>query len=215
MIRSESAFTPLLVPRVGESPIDVRSETDKARTRGYADGFAQGRQVALEEARVQQTAEHRRLQNVHEEYVQRRESVLNALRLSRSALDQRVEELSALSADRIEELALELATAILGIELSEPARSAGHAIRRAMAETPVDRWTRVAFSEQDSAILLEDDETAEMLRGIEIMTSPAVDAGGAIVEIENGAVDTRITHALRRAGAALRHGSDQDSEVLG
>lgn len=203
----DSAFTPLAVPRVGETPIDIRSEADRARTRGYADGFAEGRRLALDEAEQQRHVQQQRMQELQELYLHERGSALRALEAAQALLDHRIDELSMLTADRIEELALGLATTILGAELSDPARSAAHAVRRAIEEMPVDRWTRVSFSERDVRILESDPPAIDPLRGVEIVGSAAVDAGGAIVEIEDGAVDTRITEALARAAAA-RSGDD-------
>ncbi|MEV7608863.1 FliH/SctL family protein [Microbacterium sp. NPDC089320] len=206
----DSAFTPLVVPRVGETPIDLRGEADRARARGYADGFAEGRRIALDEAEVQRAAHEQRMHELRELYLHERGSGLRAVESAHAALDRRIDELSTLTADRIEELAVALATTILGAELSDPARSAAHALRRALAEMPADRWTGVAFSEQDLRILQDDASTIEALRGIRISASAAVDNGGAIVEIEDGAVDTRITAALARAAAAL-DGDEQDA----
>ncbi|MGJ0388360.1 FliH/SctL family protein [Microbacterium sp. CGR1] len=210
----DSAFTPLVVPRVGETPIDIRSEADRARTRGYADGFAEGRRLALDEADLAQHAQQQRMQELQELYLHERGSALRALEAAQSLLDQRIDELSMLTTDRIEELAVGLATTILGAELSDPARSAAHAVRRAIAEMPVDRWTRVSFSEQDARILRSDAPSIDPLRGIDIVASHAVDAGGAIVEIEDGAVDTRITEALARAAAAHRGDGELSAEVI-
>lgn len=209
----DSAFTPLVVPRVGETPIDLRGEADRARTRGYADGFAEGRRLALDEGEAQRAAQQQRMQELQELYLHERGSGLRALETAQAALDQRIEELSTLAADRVEELAVMLATTILGTELSDPARSAAHALRRALAEMTADRWTHVAFSVQDAGVLQEEASTMEGLRGIRVSASPAVDNGGALVEIENGAVDTRISAALARAAAAL-DGGDHDAEVL-
>ncbi|MFJ2541577.1 FliH/SctL family protein [Microbacterium sp. NPDC087589] len=209
----DSAFTPLVVPRVGETPIDLRGEADRARARGYADGFAEGRRLALDEGEAQRAAQQQRMQELQELYLHERGSGLRALETAQAALDQRIEELSTLAADRVEELAVMLATTILGAELSDPARSAAHALRRALAEMPADRWTHVAFSVQDAGVLQEEASTMEGLRGIRVSASPAVDNGGALVEIENGAVDTRISAALARAAAAL-DGGDHDAEVL-
>lgn len=210
----DSAFTPLVVPRVGETPIDIRSETDRARTRGYAEGFAEGRRIALDEAQLQQTAQQERMQELRELYLHERGSAMRALGAAQNALEQRVAELSGLTADRIEELAVDLATTILGAELSDPARSAAHALRRALTEIPVGRWTRVAFSEQDTLMLLADAQTIEPLEGVEITASNVVDPGGAIVEIENGAVDTRIVESLARVASVLRRDDDLDAEVI-
>lgn len=210
----DSAFTPLVVPRVGETPIDIRSEADRARTRGYADGFAEGRRLALDEAELAQHAHQQRMQELQELYLHERGSALRALEAAQALLNHRIDEVSLLTADRIEELAVELATTILGAELSDPARSAAHAVRRAIAEMPLDRWTRVSFSEQDVQTLQSDPPSIDPLRGIDIVGSHAVDPGGAIVEIEHGAVDTRITEALARAAAAHRGADELGDEVI-
>ncbi|WP_447912901.1 FliH/SctL family protein [Microbacterium phyllosphaerae] len=210
----DSAFTPLVVPRVGETPIDIRSEADRARTRGYADGFAEGRRLALDEAELAQRAHQQRMQELQELYLHERGSALRALEAAQALLNHRIDDLSLLTADRIEELAVGLATGILAAELSDPARSAAHAVRRAITEMPLDRWTRVSFSEQDLQTLRSDPPVIDPLRGIDIVGSPAVDPGGAIVEIEDGAVDTRIAEALARAEAAHRGADELGGEVI-
>ena len=129
----DSAFTPLVVPRVGETPIDIRGEADRARTRGYADGFAEGRRLALVEAEQQRMLDQQRAQDLQESYLHERGSALAALEAAHADYSRRVEEVSGLAADRIEELAVELAEWILGAELSDAARSAAHALRRALA----------------------------------------------------------------------------------
>lgn len=212
----ESVFTPLVVPRVGETPVDVRSEADRARTRGYADGYADGRRVAAEEARALQAAEQDRMQLLREAYLHQRGTALAAVRVSHAALDEEVASIAELAALRVEELAVELAAAILGAELSDPARSAAHALRRALEATPRGEWIRVTFSERDGAVLNDDPDAAALLSGIDVQTSPGVDDGGAIVEIEHGAVDTRVAGALRRAVDALRGtGEEVPTEVPG
>ncbi|MFJ4225277.1 FliH/SctL family protein [Microbacterium sp. NPDC089695] len=198
----DPAFTPLRVPRVGETPIDLRGETDRARTRGYAEGFAEGRRIALEQAQVESVEQATRMQEMQVAFVERAQAALDAVRTARSTLDQRVADVAGLDAEQIERLALDLASAILGAELSDPARSAAHALRRALDEMPVERWTRVMFSPRD-AETLHDDAALAALSGVEVVVSAAVDDGGAIVDIDDGAVDTRIAEAFARVRAAL------------
>lgn len=217
MTLSDTAFTPLVVPRVGETPTDVRDEAARARTRGYAEGFAEGRRIALDEARAQRAAEAERLQQERDARAVRYESALTALDDARSAVADRVRTTSALSADRIEELAVELAVAILGAELSDPARSAAHALRRALAQMPADRWTRVAVHPRDGEILRADADAVAASHGVEMIDDASVSPGGAIVQIADGAVDARVAEALRRASAALSGGDrddDADREAL-
>ncbi|MFJ4175750.1 FliH/SctL family protein [Microbacterium sp. NPDC089696] len=208
----DSAFTPLAVPRVGETPIDLRGEADRARARGYAEGFAEGRRIALERAQVETTAHELRMQEMQVAFVERAQAALDAVRGAKSAIDQRVAAVARIDADRIEDLAVELATVIVGAELSDPARSAGHALRRALDQMPVDRWTRVSFSTRDADTLRADAASSAAIGDLDLLSSDAVDDGGSIVEIDDGAVDARIGAAFARVRAALRGDDPTASE---
>ncbi|MDQ4213198.1 FliH/SctL family protein [Microbacterium sp. ASV81] len=208
---SETSFTPLVVPRVGEGPVDLRAEADRARTRGFAEGYAEGRGAAREEAERERAAERERERLREEEHRRILSSALEALHAAEDALAARTAGVAALSADRIERLALHLAGTILAAELSDPARSAAHALRRALEQAPDRAWHRIVFSEGDAQTLQADPRTAELLRGIEIGTSSTIDAGGAVVEVENGAVDLRIDAALARAAAALQGADGEEA----
>jgi flagellar assembly protein FliH len=205
----DSAFTPLAVPRVGETPIDLRGEADRARTRGYAEGFAEGRRIALEQARVEQEENALHMTALRQAFAERAQSAADAVRDAQSALAQRIDDVASLDAALIEELALELAVEIVGVELADPARSAAHALRRALDAVPQARWTRVVFSERD-VVTLRDADALTTMSDLEITSSPAVDDGGAIVDIGDGSVDARIEPAFARARSALR-GVDEGS----
>ncbi|WP_067199919.1 FliH/SctL family protein [Microbacterium sp. XT11] len=207
----EPAFTPLAVPRVGAVPIDLRGEADRARTRGYAEGYAEGRRIGLEEARRRASAEEAERRRVLDLQARALADAATALRAAHDAVARRIDELTGPSAARIEELALELASCVVGAELSDPARAAAHALRRALDAMPVERWTRVAFAEREHRLILDDPVAAPLLAGIDVIASPDVDPGGAIVDIDQGAVDTRIGRAFARAAAALR---GDDGEVV-
>jgi flagellar assembly protein FliH len=208
----DSDFTPIPVPRLGETPLDLRGAAERARTRGYADGYAQGLAAAGRRAEEREAEERERMRRSEAAYLQERAVALTALRAARDALDERVAEVSLLSARRVEELAIELAESILQAELADPARSAAHALRRALAHAPISRWVRVAFDEDDLRLLRTESDAAQILRDIELIADPGVGAGGAVVEFDAGAVDTRIADALERATAALR-GEDEQSMV--
>lgn len=209
----DSAFTPLVMPRVGEAPVDIRAEAEQARARGYAEGFAEGLRRARGEAADQAAVAERRQRELAEAYLHQRGSALRALDAARDALDARAVGLREVAVDDIEQLALELASTILGAELSDPARTAAHALRRAIAEVPVERWTRALLSEQDARTVEADDELRGLTAGVEVIGSSAVDPGGAVIEIEDGAVDTRIHAALRRVQAALRRDVEDGVEA--
>lgn len=197
---SDPAFTPLVVPRLGEAPADVRGEAERARIRGHAAGFAEGRRIALDEHRAQHLIDQERLRAEEESSRRRVASGLQALRAAADELHRQTAALSEMAVDEIERLAVELAETILDAELSDPARSAAHALRRAAAEVPIDRWIRISLNERDLALLATPD--SPLLDGIEAVAAAHVDAGGAVVEIPHGAVDTRVSRALARARSA-------------
>lgn len=210
----ETDFTPIPVPRLGETPPDLAAEAERARSRGYADGYAQGLRSATERGELQLSAERERMQRTHAAGLREQADALTAVRTAQDALEERIALLSDVSAQRIEALAVELARAILGAELSDPARSAAHALRRALAHMPISRWVRVTFDEADARMLENAPDASATLRGIEVVAAPGLGAGGAIVEIDAGAVDTRIAEALARAVAAV-DGEDDDAPRVG
>jgi flagellar assembly protein FliH len=199
----DTAFTPLVVQRVGEVPLDRSGEVERARTRAHADGYAAGRRLASEQAGAERMLQQEQMRQHEEEFALQRTAALHALDAAQARLDALTSQLSATTIDRIEALATELAAAIIGAELSDPARSAAHALRRAVDEMPVTRWTKVTFSSEDQRMLLADEQAHDLLRDVEVAYAADVGSGGAIVEIEHGAVDTRIHEALARARASL------------
>ncbi|MDN3309656.1 FliH/SctL family protein [Microbacterium oryzae] len=201
----EADFVPLVPPRVGVGSVDARGEADRARSRGYADGYADGRRTALEEARRELVADRERAQRHQDEADRMAETALEALYRAHDALVERTAEVAALSVTRTEELAVELARVILGTELSDPARSAAHALRRGLAHA--SSGARLLLSERDHATLASGDLAAHLPDNVSLVASPGVDLGGVVVEVEDGAVDARIVAALARAEAAL-HGED-------
>lgn len=208
----DPAFTPLVVPRVGEAPTDARGEAERARVRGYAAGFAEGRRIALEEHRAQHLIDQERLRAQEESSRRSVASGLETLRAAADELHRQTEALTAMAVDEIERLAVELAETILDAELSDPARSAAHALRRAVAEVPIDRWIRVSLNERDLSQLAAHE--SQLLDGIEAVAAGHVDAGGAVVEVPHGAVDTRVSRALARARSA-RAGVDDAAGASG
>ena len=199
---TDATFTPLLPPRLGGSAPDARAISEKARVRGYADGFAEGRRRAEEELAHARAALEARTAQHDADAREALRTALAAVDAVRSDLDGRLASLGASDAERVEELAIDLAEAILDVELSDAARSAAHAVRRAVAEAPVSTWVRVHLAERDARTLR--DGGSPIMTATEIVVSTDVDAGGAVVELGDARVDTRVSSALARTRAALR-----------
>lgn len=201
-----AAFTPFIPARVGDAPIDVRAEAAQAQNRGYAEGYAAGRAQAAADAERDRVAAEiaERLRTA--EAAAATASALSALRTARVGLDTQVSTLAEQSAERTESLALSLAAVILEAELSSPARSAAHALRRALDAQPARTWVRVALHPQDVATLSADPSASTCLQEVDVVASVDVEPGGALIELEDGAVDVRIGAAWERAAAAHREG---------
>ena len=199
---SESVFTPLVLPRVGEVRTDARTVADRARARGYADGFAEGRRDARAELERERLEADERFAAREAAAQDAHRAALSALGGARARLEDGIAAIVASDLRRIEELAVEMAAEILGAEMSDAARSAVHAVRRAAAQTPRSAWVRVHLNERDLRTLntVTDPSLPE---GVEVEVGADVDPGGAVVRIAHGSVDTRIAAALERAREAL------------
>lgn len=202
---TDSAFTPLVLPRVGDVAVDARAVSERARVRGYAEGFAEGRRRAQAELDLARREDAQRIARREAAAREELQSALAALDAARGDLTAAVAGLVGTDAARIEDLAIEMARLILGTELSDPASSAAHALRRAATEVPASAWLRLHLHERDLRIL-RDGGVDGLPGSVEIVASDTVDAGGAIIEIENASVDLRIVAALDRARDALDGG---------
>jgi len=199
---SDPVFRPLVPPRLGEERPDARAVAERARARGYADGFAAGRRDARVELERERVEAERRFAERQAAADDAHRAALSALGAARERLDAEVAGVTASDVRGLEELAVEMAAAILRAEMSDAARSAAHAMRRAAEATPPATWVRVAVNARDLHTLREAGALA-LPEGVEVVADVDVDPGGALVRIAHGSVDTRIEAALARAREEL------------
>lgn len=196
---TDTAFSELTYPSLG-STAALDQETERARVRGHAAGYAAGLRAAETEAAV--FAEHAR---VDREAL--RGDAATALSSALVALESaavRVTELDALvlaDADTtLAAAAVELAEAILQHELADGEVSARAAITRALSSVDPDLILAVHLSPVDLAVV-----TANGLApaSVILVADPALDRGDAVVLVPEGRVDARISSALQRARAEI------------
>lgn len=196
-------FRPAVFSSIGTSP-DSASEAGSARARGYAAGYAAGRRTAETDVRALRD----RLQRLHDdaEAGRRRETDAAVAMLNAAATSLRhgtlavVEEASGLLA----ESALELAEAVLGLELLDGEHGARAAVVRALADVKQETVHAVRLHPQDLAAL---PDGLDLLDGIRLVPDHGLERGDAITEFDDGFLDARIREALQRCRAVLR-GSD-------
>jgi flagellar assembly protein FliH len=193
------AFEPLAVPVLAETEQE-RAAMAAARSRGYAAGFAEGRRAAAEEqARWLADAEDARAAEGAEaaEHV----AVLaRALRAAAVELREATVPVLGEAESTLVEAAFELATAVVGVALSDRIAAARAAVERVVAAAdggavPVVRLNPADVEELRGAGLAPED--------VRLVTDPSLTRGDAIGELPGGWLDARIGEALARAREVL------------
>ncbi len=179
---------------------DPRDEWEQARDAGHRDGFEAGYEAGMTLAEADVNAaltEHRR---ATERLVRAARSLEEG---HRKLLDADRVELDAIEADVIE-LALSLATELLGRELRATDHPVRDALTRAMRFVP-ERATPVAVVHPDDAAVAAEILAADpqWRGGVEIVADPGVEPGGCILEIGECRVDGQLGSALARMREAL------------
>jgi flagellar assembly protein FliH len=186
---------------------DVARAKDDARTTGYAEGWAQAQREFAATADVT-TA---RAKAAEEAFNQRRAA---ALAQAVNALGRAVTELENHLMPTFTELqevllahAFELAEAIVGRSLDDPARRGADALRRAMAAAPEHGPLQVSLCPADFETLIGPEGVTDFDyegRRVSLRANPALQPGDAVAETGMATVDATISSAVARAREALR-----------
>jgi flagellar assembly protein FliH len=195
---SSPAFTAIAFPAVRSRP---QSEADdQARARGYAAGYAQGAREAereLTERRAQLDAEFAAAADRAEAVLRSR---LAAVDVMLRALDARIEPVVESAQQSLAVAALELAEAVVGVELRDAETAAKAIVSRVLASVDAHETTTVRVHRADLPLL------TALFAGNDVIGLVADDSlrpGDAIAELPSGFVDARIQTALDRARTAL------------
>ena len=185
----------------------VERAKQEARTAGYAEGWAQGRQVAALEAE----AAAERARAVELAHDQRRTAALGQ---AINALGRAVTGLETALMPTLHELqeavlahAFELAEAIVGRAMDDPDGRAVAALRRAMNAAPDQGDIVVNLHPDDFHNLVGTATDADYNyegRPVHLRPDPALHPGDAVAETGTTTVDATIAAAVERAREALR-----------
>lgn len=195
---STETFAPVLFPR-----LDGRENGEQyaiARTRGYADGHAEGFRAGRAEAESEQRAADEARAASQAAEAQRIETAVAALHAAARSLGDRERELTAAGEDRVLRCAIELAELILVAELSEPGAAAAAAVRRAMTGAGTEAIREVRLNPDDLSTL---QTSATEPAGIALVADDTLHRGDAVATLAHGHIDARIGSALERARRAL------------
>ncbi|WP_345762616.1 FliH/SctL family protein [Diaminobutyricibacter sp. McL0608] len=192
------AFTAVAFPAVRSRSQSEAEE--QARARGYAAGYAQGAREAereLAERRKQLDAEFAVAAEQAEALLQRR---LGAVELMLHTLDARLEPVVESAQQSLAVAALDLAEAVVGVELGDAESSAKAVVTRVLSSVDANETTVVRVNPGELPLL------AALFGGTEaisLVADASLDRGDAIAELPSGFVDARIRSSLDRARSAL------------
>lgn len=187
-------------PDLGGSGVEAAEE--QARTRGHAAGYAAGlraAEVALDRERRAEAAERAAVAALAHE---RAEAHAALLRAAVASINSRTAPVLDEAHQLIAHGSIDLAEAIIGIELSDAPRAARAAVTRALRD--VDPAVVLVVRMNPSTLAaLEDDCVVE---GISYVADPSIAPGDAVTDFAEGYLDARISSAIARARTALIEG---------
>lgn len=196
-----SSFTSMAFPSIRTAASDA--EATLAFTQGHTAGYTAGLRKATTEAaarRAEMEAEHAATLR---QCAARTDRAVAALKAAVRALDDVTLPLVTQAQDVLAHSSLELAEAVVGLELSHGDLSARSALARAMGEPIEPGVHTVRLNPRDLAML--DPETVANL-GVQVIADPDLAVGDSTADFEDGFMDARISKALDRAKAELQAG---------
>lgn len=192
------AFRPSPVAAPASNAVD-----EQARAQGFAAGYAAG---AREAARVAES-EARRVSLLVEQDVARRavehERSLEILARAAAAAQQRTQPVLEQVERRLHLAAVELAQALLGVELSDAETSGRAALARVLGNPRLPETVTVRLHPRDLDALHAAGVDVALADGVTLAADPALAPGDAVAEHPDGLLDARLGEALTRALDAL------------
>jgi flagellar assembly protein FliH len=173
---------------------------EAGRAQGFAAGWADGRRGSLEGVAASHQAQLRAFDEQSRRVVAGQQSASAALSTMLRNVEGSVQQLNEALAAQAVELALQIAEAVLGRELTTIDDPAADAIRRAVSEVPVDVSLTVRLHPSDRAGL---DDSVLADRMVSYVSDASLSRGDAVVETETGLVDARVGLALARVREVL------------
>ncbi|MDQ1589308.1 MAG: flagellar assembly protein FliH [Microbacteriaceae bacterium] len=172
----------------------------EARVIGHSAGYSDGLRAAvreLDERRSMLEAEYAELLQNERVKLDRRVAALDA---AAAALAQRTVPLLVDAQDALAGAAIDLAEAILGLELATGENSLRSALARALGDVDAELVHTVRLNPDD---LAEMDDDVRERTGVRFAPDPTLERGDAVTQFPGGYLDARIGTALERAKAAL------------
>ena len=166
----------------------MEADAAAAVRRGYDDGYAEGLAAAVADAA-----------GIREEEVRRATAALSALSRAVAAAEEAERTMRAEIQAAAPKLAFALVEALLGRELALATNPGREAVARVLALDEGMQPATVRMNPTDIAAFGEDD----LGRVVSVVADPAVEPGGAVVEIGRATLDAQLGPAVERVREIL------------
>jgi flagellar assembly protein FliH len=194
----DSTFSPASYPSLKNTALDALEQ--RSRAAGHSAGYAAGLRAAAHDAAAAEERRNAELAAAAAEGQARVEHAVAVLEAAAEALNRRTMPLLSDAQDALAATAVELAEAIIGVELRTGDTSATSALRRALADVDALTVQVIRLNPQDLAAL--DPETIAAA-GVSLEADASLAPGDAVSQFADGFLDARISTAMRRARDAI------------
>ncbi|MBO0924858.1 hypothetical protein J1G44_10225 [Cellulomonas sp. zg-ZUI199] len=191
---------PAAAPRaMALSRLDAPTAPDPAaHAAGWAAGYAAGARRAAQDAAARLDAAHAEQQRAEAARADAHAASLVALDAAAQALRARETPVLAGALQAVHSAALEIAVALLGVELTDASAAARAALARVLTAPDLPDDLVVHLHPRDLAAVPTD-----VPAGVVLVADPALAPGDAVAEHADGHLDARLSAAVARARGAL------------
>jgi flagellar assembly protein FliH len=195
---TDTVFSRMAFPALRDGSLAAAEARGVAQ--GHSAGYAAGLRAAAAEVAERETrrdAEHTAALRAAEA---RTERALASLAAATRALDERALPLVSEAEESIVTLAVQLAEALVGQELSVAEAAARLAVERVLAIAGPDSVRAVRLNPGDLAAL---DENLRRRARLTLVADPTIASGDAVADLDDGFLDARVSTAMSRVRDAL------------
>lgn len=189
-------------PAAVQSPVDVQVD-ERARAQGFAAGYAAGSRAAAKVAATEAEQVVARAEQDRARRALEHQQALEILARAATAAQTRTQPVLDQVERRLHLAAVELAQALLGVELSDAERSGRAALARVLGNPRLPEAVTVRLHPRDLEALRAADVEVTLADGVVLAGDPSLAYGDAVAEHPDGLLDARLGEALTRALDAL------------
>ena len=206
LVKTQSAQSiqePQPVGPVGPWADELQETREQARMAGFAQGREEGHNLGLKEGQSQAEREVAMIRAEAEAQVAAlREVVQSTMESLTASFGEQVARISEEASSSTVELALEIAEAVLGHQVTAADDPGAAAIARCLELAPATGELNAHLNPEDLMILGD----IPGLEGRKLTLTPdsSLQRGDAIVTVNEATIDARLSESLRRVAEALR-----------